>query len=577
MTDATLARVCLLALAAALDASAQEAPAAVAGRVKTRTGDPAAHALLLLRWRAHPELPGLTGFALADQGLAEQRASAGADGRFKIALPHRGPFELTARAADGDDVSAPQFPVLAGDFVDLLLQVPTSVGGTVLDADGNALAGIAVTLVPQSTTWTRLASYRLPEPRGSTRTDAAGRFRLPFPNGYLQSPRWEAFVVARFDAPGLLPQPADQLLRPTAFCADFTVTLAPAAAQTGCITDAAGKPLAGASVWCTTEPWQRATTAADGGYTLTARRPTFVATCPGHGPIAFTWGRPANAAADAVPTTALPAAAPVRARLRDGKGAPLAAAPVLWSMPMPHGVPLESLATTTDDGSVVCAQAAAGMTVLGFVAVDGAWLPFCRVACGKDATDLGAIAPRGREVRGQVLDLDGTPLAHARVALLADAALADEPASITYTDRGGRFRCASVPPGRVRLRAEAGAQGFAGAELPGEADTAVLRVTATGAVTGTVVDDQGAPVAGAWLTLIRAGGIDDGLMPGINARSTTTCTRTDEQGRFHFGGLPDGDWTVMSNFLRDGEMFGGSSKATSGGVEVVVATRRLRG
>ena len=80
---------------------------------------------LRLRWRVAPELPGLCGITLGDRGLAEQVFTADERGGFRLALPHRGPFELVAEHAG--ERATPYFPGLAGAFVELQLKAPVRV------------------------------------------------------------------------------------------------------------------------------------------------------------------------------------------------------------------------------------------------------------------------------------------------------------------------------------------------------------------------------------------------------------------------------------------------------------------
>src|SRR5262245_9261919 len=90
----------LLPVLAAVAPAQDAAPAAVlAGRVRDRSGQAAAGAELLVRWRMAPELPGLCGISLGDDGLGELRARCDDRGRFQVEVPHRGPFELTASTA----------------------------------------------------------------------------------------------------------------------------------------------------------------------------------------------------------------------------------------------------------------------------------------------------------------------------------------------------------------------------------------------------------------------------------------------------------------------------------------------
>ncbi|MCA8950828.1 MAG: hypothetical protein KDE27_15095, partial [Planctomycetes bacterium] len=184
----------------ALTAATAQQPV-LAGRVATPAGEPAAGAAVTLRWRIAPELPGLAGISLGDAGLAELVVQSDERGSFRIGLPHHGPFEIAAGL--GDQRSAPQFPVMAGAFVELSLAEPVTVGGQVFDAAEQPVAGVDVRLVPEVTTWGRLAAYRVPEPRGGAVTDADGRFAIPFQDTYLRRRQVEPFVVFDFAVDGV--------------------------------------------------------------------------------------------------------------------------------------------------------------------------------------------------------------------------------------------------------------------------------------------------------------------------------------------------------------------------------------
>ncbi|HEX5054147.1 MAG TPA: carboxypeptidase-like regulatory domain-containing protein [Planctomycetota bacterium] len=549
-------------LAAGTIAPAQQH--AIAGIVRTRAGDPTAAAVVVLRSRLHPELPGLVGHTLGDAGLDETTVPVGADGRFRVQPPHPGPFELAARSTAGPDCSAPAFPVMAGAFVELQLAEPVSVAGTVRDADGRPLAATAVTLRPQSTTWTRLAGYRLPEARGTCTTDAQGRFRLPLPDSYLRGPRWEAFVVPDFPTSGLWPRQDNVLLRPTAACARLDLSLVAPRCERGVVLDPDGEPLAGATVFARTAPHRAVASDAAGNFAVPARSRLDVVVLAAGCAVATLPARPGDQA-PAVDSVRLRRGALVRARLVDGGHRPLTRAAVLWSMPLAGGPPLEFSTTTDDEGNVAFDRAGADLTVLGFVARGGVFEPFVRAAPAADL-DLGEVRlPASRQLRGQVLTSDGTPLPDARVAVLPQNPLRDEPATVTYTDHGGRYAFASLPPGPLDVFAEASMLGLGATTVNGDAAAADLRLSAGGVVAGDVVDGEGNPVASAWLTLVRTGGVRDGFAPGPSPTMTCVAGHSDAQGRFTFRGLPPGTWQVLCNRVHDGVLYGGSCDARTDG------------
>lgn len=470
----------------------------LAGRVLAADGSRAANATLRLRWRVAPELPGLCGITLGDRGLVEQTFTADERGGFRLALPHRGPFELVAERAG--ERATPLFPGLAGAFVELQLKAPVHVAGTILDAAGEPLVGAKVTLKPQVTAWSKLAAYRLPETRGETTTDATGRFSVPFHDAYLRDRRWEPFLVLDIAANGRLPQ-KEELLRPTAHCQDLQLVMVdPARAQ---------------------------------------RRPMPDDVGAANGP------QPA-----------------VRVVLQKG-GKPLAGAPVLWSLPIADWPPVEQQLRSDTAGAVATTLRPAA-TVLGFVLVDERWLPFARVRTTASDLDLGTVEVGERSLDGLVQDADGQPLAGARVVALAHEPFPGELPYVTYSDHGGRYAFAALPPGPLDLWAECGTAGFAHAAVAEGMANVPLRTPDGGVVTGATVDADGQPLGGVWLVLSqrRQG---PSTMPGLRPSITHLCVHSDAQGNVVVRGLPPGEWQVIGNLVRDGKLFGGSASfATEG-------------
>lgn len=483
----------------------------LAGRVLQSTGTPAARAEVQLRWRSAPELPGLCGCTLDDAGQGALRAQADERGQFRIELPHRGPFELVAAA--GGHRSTPQFPVLAGAYLELHLAPPVVVAGTLVDADGKPLPKVTVSYVPEQTAWSKLAAYRYLETRGRTTTDAAGHFELPFHDAYARHRRFESFSVLDFDVPGLFVR-KNELLRPTQHCRELQIQLVPAA-----------------------QAHPRA---------------------PRLHPL------------PSVPTTSPPT---VRARLRHS-GTPLADAPVLWSELVTDGPPREWQTQTDADGTAVLAQAHADHVVLGFVRSGGRWLPFLRQRLAAGDVDLGTIDVVAHAVQGQVVDASGQPVAGARIAVLPKVTLDHEPPNVTYSDHGGRFAFDALPAGPLRIWADCGVHGFAQAALPADSTEVSLRTPAEAAITGEVVDSVGNPFASAWLVLVRQGK-DAELMPGLSEGSTLLCVHSDAEGRVRVTGLPEGHWQVIGNAVRDGLLFGGGSGPIPSGSDFRLVLKRI--
>ncbi|MFO1077590.1 MAG: carboxypeptidase-like regulatory domain-containing protein [Planctomycetota bacterium] len=506
-------RLAVTALALATAAPAQDP--VLAGRVRTAAGEAAAAATLQLRWRAGPELPGLCGMALGDRGVEQLTATADAHGAFRLALPHRGPFEVTAIA--GDTRSTPLFPVMAGAFLELATAPPVVVGGTLIDREGNPAAGVAVSLVPLDLAWEKFGVYRVPEARAGTTTDAEGRFQLVFDDAYARCRRWEPFMMFDFDVDGLVAG-RHELLRPTTHCRELRVQLVPP----------------------------------EGADPRVARAPKK--------PVPLPPGPPSL----------------LRARLlRDGK--PLAGAAVLWSQVATRAAtdraptklpPVEAIAHCDGEGRVELAGIPAETTVLGFVRVDGVWRSFVRrhTAAADGETALGDIetATATRAVQGQVRDAQGQPVAAARIAALPVDEILDEVPYVTYSDHGGRFELPALPAMPYRLWADCGTSGIAATGVDAAATRAELRTPGEAVVDGEVVDVDGARVPGAWVVLVR-NDKDPAAMPGIVRGSTSVAVLADAEGRVHFTGMPAGAWTVRVNAIRDGRLWAGGGDVATGG------------
>lgn len=124
-----------------------------------------------------------------------------------------------------------------------------------------------------------------------------------------------------------------------------------------------------------------------------------------------------------------------------------------------------------------------------------------------DDTDISLALEPAAVVRGELVAASG---AIARAGTVELVPLdTDHAVRMATIDDSGHFAAAGVPPGRWRIDARvAGHAQVEGAVIDtrGDETTAVVRVVPTGTVTGTVVDDTGAPVANATLVLRDAAG-----------------------------------------------------------------------
>ncbi|MFK7743210.1 MAG: hypothetical protein AB8H80_23040 [Planctomycetota bacterium] len=154
----------------------------VAGVARMANRAPLANATITLRWRAHPELPGLGGHTLPGHGVRAKTATADSQGRFRIDVPVAGPFELFAASLDGTLASLRKFPVLAG-IVPTALQADRDaatpvqrrpLSGSVVDHNNNPLPFariVAKTMEPHHEAASELLWV--------TYADHGGRFHFP--------------------------------------------------------------------------------------------------------------------------------------------------------------------------------------------------------------------------------------------------------------------------------------------------------------------------------------------------------------------------------------------------------------
>ena len=156
-------------------------------------------------------------------------------------------------------------------------------------------------------------------------------------------------------------------------------------------------------------------------------------------------------------------------------------------------------------------------------------------------------AAGGCKVRGRILLPDGRPVARAALfAMAAEFSLMDLRMASARSDAEGWFEFKSLAPGLYQLQANGGDwQGSLQMEVP-DLPEALLNLTAPdGSVSGLVVSAQtGMPVPSVSVMLVRedsALGFLSSFMPG---GKQTEWGQTDEDGRFRFGGVAEGRYSL---------------------------------
>lgn len=351
---------------------------------------------------------------------------------------------------------------------------------------------------------------------------------------------------------------------------EATIALRPAAPLYGFVTDAADQPVVGADI--SAQPRgtesiaslisirpQSATSAADGSfrmagivydnpYRLTIRAEGF-----------------ASFAVDLPPYEPGATAGPVRIRLPEGRqargrvvdtdGSPVAGAEVKLRWPEQKQPRFPGLrdtdatdpVATDDQGAFVIAGVKTGK--YGLRASHGEYVSQGDVAIevpeGRGEVDLGdfTLVP-GAEILGVVVDPDQEPVEGALVQFLEYGP--DRNERTATTDAEGSFTLAGLPHEQVDLTVEAeGYPLFAvrGAR-PATGEPILIQLVRGASLSGRVLTAAGTPAAGARVN----------LEPDIQTRmrgrilsSRDLRSRTDGDGRFSFGHLFPGTWSVEAS------------------------------
>ena len=436
--------------------------------------------------------------------VAEIAPSAGSDGTVR----------LRASAPGFTSVDSPSvaLPLDRAEYTaDLTLAPSRPLEGRVVSTtDHAAVAGARLSILPAN--WAPDPNDSVPRALGAV-TGADGRFRMDeVANGNLKVELTHDEFV-RTVVP--VTAPADGLV----------IELEPAQEIAGTVRFAGGAPIANAGVTCKREydnspdNWRWATSGPDGRFRIGGLASgTYVVSVmqPRDGASARPWERAGVAAGTKDLDVAMEAAAQISGRVVDPAGHPVAG----WSV--------QALSETGDrytpsdrtkaDGTFTVRGLNAGSYALvANLQGDAKFLP-CRVtgvAAGASGVEIKLSA--GETIRGRLVDASGAPV---RAALLradelqtADPWTRSSDTPAVYTEATGAFAFERVPPGRYRIVQVIEANTFGGVRpLRGGEDVASgatdvrLVAGADATITGTVVDEEGRPVADAAVTATPVGG-----------------------------------------------------------------------
>ena len=389
----------------------------------------------------------------------------------------------------------------------LLFAIPSfaSVTGTVMNADGVAIAGAKISVYAPETIDVRrervVSATPLRKALGTATTDANGSFRVDVP-------KEQSFVDLRVDAAGYAPESTWSLASDDA----GTIVLAKAPAKTGTIT-ANGKPVANATVfWVGSGVDAGAVTDASGHYTVPEPAKWAARIVVIHPDYAMLSEQMMRDAARMTPDRTLTAGVKVTGRVLTESGAPAAGAAIFLDH-WPAG-------KTADDGTFTIAHAKKDWQEVE--ARLGARVARRSRAEGALALKLG----KGATLSGTVIDAKTQqPVPGAYVTImLGGMQMAAEVLHGAITDAKGSYTIADVLSGNYALAVDRPGYSVPRSEIALVAGRTVPKQfygTPLGTIAGIVIDEQKRPVAAARIST-RAASRDNGMnfmmMPGRGGR-----------------------------------------------------------
>jgi 5-hydroxyisourate hydrolase-like protein (transthyretin family) len=563
--------------------------AAVAGTVVDEAGGVVAGAELTLRIERPPR-------SLQRRLTVETRRSAvsSAAGRFRFAgLAPDFSYRLTAKAtgyAPAELAVSDLEPYASRGGLRLVLQRGRRAWGRVVDGDGAPVPGATVRFEPaspQGPDRIRRLFRGSEEPAFAGAADETGRFEV----AGLPAGRFDLTARAPGFAAGVVP--GIEIPEGAGSVEVGTVELAPGVAVEGRVVDRRGQPLAGVEVraqagdpsgmmWAflaTRSGPPQAVTAADGWFSVADRRRgekvDLVFNGPGH-------------AATRLPGVEVPPEAPlevvldplstISGRLLDPKGDPIAGGWVIASIVRRSGSGASAStvfasmpggsAPSDDEGGFVLSGIEPGSVKLDAQAPgrQPATLGEVEVAPGQDLEGVEIVLPPAAAVAGTVVGPDGQPAVGVEVQQVSERGDERSFFAESFTDGDGRYRLDGVAPGARRFMASDEDHPHKVAELevaPGE-NRLDFQLEGGWEVSGRVVDEGGAPLAGIAVTLYSTGTWS--YHPAVSG----------PDGAFAVAGLVDGTYRLRAGqegyFQVDADQQVTVAGAPVAGVEVRMGT-----
>jgi hypothetical protein len=394
--------------------------------------------------------------------------------------------------------------------------------GHVLDAEGSAVEGAAVRLVSASPPFTVYAEAR---------SDHAGTF------SFQRVGPWRVRVVAEHAPDGVV---TSALLRTTeGRTTEITLVLSTAGSVRGAVADPQGHPVAGAVISVEGVPWiiPPATSDDAGTFRLTTvpdEATSLVAVARGY-KTAHAALAPRTDQAERFVRFTLTSADNVRGDVRDEAGNPVRARVVAC-----EDQPAETRTQSAEDGSFELPASAIGCSAL---AEHAEYAP----------SDLVEVAPErrlalrlkaGGTIAGTAVNERGEAIRAFTLGIESFAPTRgwtfDHGGPRNFDDARGGFRWDKLAPGTYSLTASAEGRPPARSE-PIEVRAGVetrdvrLVLPSGGTLTGTVFDEQNAPVAGAD---VRFDQVSSAVPSNVSAQ-------TDARGGYRLEGAPVGPVSVL--------------------------------
>jgi protocatechuate 3,4-dioxygenase beta subunit len=428
---------------------------------------------------------------------------------------------------------------------------------------GDALAEDEVAVLPEETRFGELLNTRLMD-------DGTGRFRIEnlMPGTYRVEARASGWVVARSE---------EIEVPPGGLVQDVQITLQRGGTIRGRVIAAGTRePVAGALVWAgqgdesgftgmmfaVAETLAMDRTGADGGFELLGVE-------PGADRI--------HATAEGYANTMIKGKSFVEGDVREGLVIEMnGGGTIQGSVFDRHGLPLPArmvggfamdskdfFQVPTDElGQYVARNVKPGNYFLVSAALDdealftgdflgvlgGARIAQAYVKQGQTVTvDITDPSAGGCKVTGRVVLPDGRAIADAALfAMAAEASIMDLRFATARADAEGNFAFRALAPGKYRLSVEsADWRGSVDMDVPDLPEVQLTLEAPDGSVSGQVVSAQtGQPVTNATVSLTRedsAMGFLGAFMPG---GKQSEWEQTDEEGRFRFGGVAAGRYSI---------------------------------